>query len=204
MDNWDYFFWYGSVFSPIIPLFFAVIQAKKLEKYQKIIVLFIATSFAADLISLYIIKGTNYNFLHGYGLVEALILFWFYSVVLEKSKKWLFALAFAFCVFYLWDSVFLEIQQFNAIGRSVESVVFIFLSLMLLYQFYHKEDDIFLDRSPMFWFNVAILFYFSGAFFSFILSKVILSSSLSWKFHNTSNMLKNLLLAVGLWNVKSK
>lgn len=193
---------YGSVFSPLLPL---VVITRSLKLYQKVIVVFIITSFSADLLSIYVIRGSNYNFLHLYGLVESLILFWFYSIVLDNSKKWIYPLAMVFSLFYLINSYWYEWDQFNTVGRSAESIIFIFLSLVMFYQFFKKEEDIFLERSPLFWINIAILIYFSGAFFSFILSKIILSpGKLSWVLHNSANMLKNLILAIGLWKARPK
>jgi hypothetical protein len=76
------------------------------------------------------------------------------------------------------------------------------LAFSLFYQFYKEENDIFIDQSPLFWMNIAILTYFSGAFFSFILSKEILSGPLPWMLHNVCNALKNILFSIALWKIR--
>lgn len=200
MSIWDYIISYGSVFSPIMPLVFA---RKWKNKYLVSITLFVIVSFSADLISLTILYGkVNYSFLILYGLLESLILFWFFHCVLDNGKKWLVYLGIIFSLFYIYDSIWIEPNQFNTIGRSVESLIMIVLSLALFYQFFRKEDDIFLEKSPLFWINIGILIYFSGALFSFVMSSIILSTKLSWIFHNISNILKNIFIAIGLWRAK--
>lgn len=200
MTNWDYFFVYSSVFSPLIPLLFLL--KGKYNGSLRIIILFISLSFLTDLVSVFLF-GNNYTVLHLYGLLEALTLFWFFNTVI-KSQKWISFLTLAYSVFYLINSIWFEWGVFNTIGRSVECLIMIFLSLRLFYQFYKLEEDIFIDRSPIFWITIGILVYFSGAFFTFTLSKYILTDAPLWILHNTSNVLKNVFLAIGLWKVSKK
>jgi len=200
MTKTDYFFWYGSIFSPLLPLLFSM---KRLNRYQSVIVVFILLSFSADLISRYLISR-NYSFLHLYGLLEALVLLYFFSLVIERSKRLILGVAIVFSAVYIVNSLYWEVNTFNMFGRSLECLIMISLSFVLFYQFYNREDDIFIDRSPIFWINIAILVYFSGAFFSFVLSREILSGKMPWVLHNASNMFKNILLAVGLWKVQNR
>lgn len=176
--------------------------SKKLNRYQSVITAAICLSFLADLLARYAIHGRNYFFLHFYGIVEAMILLYFYSLVIDDARRIIRIVAFCYLVFYLVNSFYWEWGVFNTYGRSIECLLMISLAIALFYQFYNKEEDIFIDRSPLFWFNIAILAYFSGAFFSFILSKEILSGPLPWMLHNASNMLKNVLFAIGLWKVR--
>jgi hypothetical protein len=195
----EYYFIYGSIFSAAIPLLFAM---KKLNRYQTVILLVITVSFLTDLTTWYVIKGRNYLFLHVYGILEALLLLYFYSLVLTKSRMTIYGVAIAYSVFYFLNSMWWEFGAFNTYARSIECLIMIGLSLALFYQFYNEEDDIFIDQSPLFWINIAVLTYFSGAFFSFILSKEILSGPLPWMLHNVCNALKNILFAIGLWKIR--
>ncbi len=195
------FFKYGSVFSPVIPLLFAW---QKLNRYQVVIVIFIACSFFSDLFSLYIFnpRGGNYHFLQLYGIIEACLLFYFYSLVLKNARTKIIVLLIGYGIFYSIDSFTWEAGTFNSYARVIECLFIVSFSLMLFLQFYKDEDDIFIEKSPLFWFNVALLTYFAGAFFSFILSKYFLPGVFSWKFHNSANMLKNIIMAIGLWKLK--
>lgn len=195
-----YIIWYGSVFSPLIPLLFSF---KRLFLYQKVIILFIAVSFGTDLLTTFIFKQGNYPILYVYGLVESIILIWFYKMALGLHKNRFKLIIAVFSSLYLSILFRFELGEFNSYSRSLESLVMIFLCCLLFYRFYSKEEDIFLDKSPLFWFNIAILVYFSGSFFSFLMSKLILNDKLaSWAVHNISNIFKNLIIAIGLWKVK--
>jgi hypothetical protein len=195
----EYYFIYGSIFSAAIPLLFAL---KKLNRYQTVIVILITVSFLTDLITWYLIRGRNYFFLHIYGILEALILLYFYSLVLGKSRAVVYGVALLYGLFYAVNSVWWEYGVFNTYARSIECLIMIGLAFSLFYQFYKEENDIFIDQSPLFWMNIAILTYFSGAFFSFILSKEILSGPLPWMLHNVCNALKNILFSIALWKIR--
>lgn len=199
MTNVDYVLWYFSIYSPLLSLWFVT---KKLDPYQRTITLLIAISFGADLISHYLIEGRNYWFLHIYGFLEAIILFYFFSQVVQRDKILVYLLAVSYCAYYVINSFAWEFDMFNTNARTTESVIMILLSILMLHQFYQNEDDIFIDRSPLFWIIIAILTYFAGAFFSFVLSKeILLGTQLSWRLHNFSNILKNLLFAIALWRI---
>lgn len=190
---------YSSVFSPILPLLFCW---KRLNRHEIVITGFILFSFSVDLVTTYLVRA-NIPFLHVYGLGESLLLIYFFSLVLRTPGKlsfWLIAVLFT--ILYVLDSWLLEWGQFNSYGRSGECVLIIVLSLLLFYQFYRDEDDIFIERSPLFWINVSLITYFSGALFSFLLSEKILSGPMPWILHNISNILKNVILAVALWRIK--
>lgn len=201
MTSWDYFFVNLSVYSALIPL--SVLLKKRCDQSLWPIVTLIVLAFVSDIISFYLIKGSNYSFLQVYGGIEILLLLYFYH---KKSefKKTVLVIGTLLAVLYLLNSFILENGKFNTIGRSLESIVFLFLAMKLFYQFFRKEEDIFLDKSPVFWINVGILVYFSGAFFTFIFSEYILDPRTvpMWRLHNSSNFLKNLFFAIALWKVK--
>lgn len=189
---------YSSVFSPILPLLFCW---KKLSRYQIVITAFIVTSFTVDLVTTFLVRA-NITFLHIYGLIESLLLIYFYTLVIHHPRLSFRAIASIFTLLYVLNSWMLEWGQFNAYGRSAECVLIIALALRLFYQFYRDEEDIFIERSPMFWINVALITYFAGALFSFLLSQKILTGPMPWILHNISNILKNGILAVALWRIK--
>ncbi|GHE74507.1 hypothetical protein [Roseivirga thermotolerans] len=201
MNNWDYIFIYSSVFSPLIPI--GIYLTQKHNDRFKVIMLFVFVSFASDLLSIYVVKGSNYLFLHAYGLVEAMLLFLFFYKVLE-NRRWIPFLAVCYGIYYTINSLLFEMGMFNTIGRSIECLLIIFLCLRLFYQFFHNEEDLFLEKSPLFWITVGLLTYFSGAFLTFVFSRYILVDEPLWILHNISNVLKNTFIAIGLWKMTLK
>lgn len=197
---------YGSIFSVVFPLLF--VKSAVTHPFRWALAL-IGLSFTTDILLTTVFFGSpNIKALHLYGFAESFLVTTFYYFVLGE-RKWLKYLFIGFTLFYAIDALFIEPNQFNAIGSSLEALMIIFLSLRLFYHFFSEEEEVFLERSPTFWINIAFLVYFSGALFSFILSTDILSQSrdrfyTSWALNNISNFLKNLLLAVGFWRIKWK
>jgi len=194
---------YGSVFSPIIPILFFF---KKQNLFSKVISIFVLVSFASDLYSLLAIKlnwtNDNHNFLSIYGLIESIILILFFYYILEKPK-WLKITSIVFLLFYLIDFIFLEFNSFNSFGRGMECGIIIFLSITYFYKIYTEEQITHLERFPVFWFVVALLVYFSGGMFTLVLGKIYLGGvGISWKFHNASNILKNIIIAIGFYKLR--
>jgi hypothetical protein len=148
-------------------------------------------------------RGGNYGFMQLYGIVEASILSYFYWLVLDNARRFITISFFCYAAFYTIDSFYWEAGTFNQYARSIECLLMVTYSFILFYRFYQKEEDIYIEQSPMFWINVALLTYFSGAFISFVFGAKFMPGA-SWKFHNSANMLKNLLLAVALWRVPRK
>ena len=204
---WVDFIRYSSVFSALIPLLFFIRRAINLP--LKWVLALVAFSFSTDILMGSVLSGVNnVKIFHLYGLIEALIVVMFYYLILGE-RAWIKYMFLGFFICYAVDAIFIEPDQFNAIGSSIEALMIIFLCLRVFYQFFNQEEETFLDRSPIFWINIAFLVYFSGALFSFILSSDILSQSRgrfysSWVLNNVSNVMKNILLAVGLWRVKWK
>lgn len=59
-------------------------------------------------------------------------------------------------------------------------------------------------KYPLFWINAAFLVYFSGSvFFSLFLESLVklheMSAVLSFGYHNTLGMTKNILIAIAFW-----
>jgi sterol desaturase/sphingolipid hydroxylase (fatty acid hydroxylase superfamily) len=198
----DEIFRWGSAFSPVFPLLFVW---NRFSREQRVIVAFIGASFASDLLTLFVIR---YEYLlrnvlaQLYGFVEAALLLFFYSLILKKGKAVVYTVGALYLTYYVINSLLWEVLVFNPNARAVEAIVMIFLALAFFYQIYQQEEEIFIEHSPLFWINIALLVYFAGAFFSFALSReIVIDPKLTWKFHNFSNILKNILLGIALWKV---
>jgi hypothetical protein len=202
---------FGSVMSGTIPLALAWTRRRVLNQTLSIIISLIALSLTVDTIMVCVgFSGiNNMPLAHAYGLIEGILLLTFFSRLLSLPKRgWINAII-AYSVLYCLNSAFHEdIFTFNSHARTTEALMMLMLSVYALYRFYTKEEDIFIEKSPEFWMVIAILVYFSGALFSFLLSTEILSERperfySSWILHNTSNSIKNILFAVGIWKVKA-
>ena len=206
----EYFLAYSSIFSPLIPLIIVGIVVKKLRQTEyKIITTLIICSFFSDVISGIFIEGNNYLILFFYGLIEFITLLLFFNFALKMKNRITQIIILVYVLYYFLNSIFIEgFFEFNTYARSVESLIMISMCLFYFYNIYTNELNIYIEKSPSFWIVIGVLFYFSGALFSFILSSDILSKSPdrfynSWALHNLANILKNILFAIGLWKVRA-
>lgn len=200
---------YASILSPFLPIVVGRQKRLALDASLSLIFYLILISFAFDA-TMFILASNSINNLplaHAYGLIEGILLILFFSRLTAMTRDVTIVLVAVYAGGYLLNSILHEtIFTFNSKSRSAEALLMLVLCVYALYQFYTKEDDIFIEKSPQFWVVIAIMVYFSGALFSFLLSSDMLSRSperfySSWILHNVSNLVKNLLFAVGLWKV---
>ena len=201
---------YGSIFSPVIPIMAATLRRKALDRTSLLILYLVLLSFTIDLVMMWVAmqKKTNIPLAHFYGLLEGALLIGFFGLLTGRKKLTQMLLP-GYVILYVANSAFVEsIYVFNAWSRSAEALLMMVLSVFAFHQFYTKEEDIFIEKSPQFWFVIGIFAYFSGALFSFLLSTDMLTQSPdvfygSWVLHNLCNILKNVVFALGLWKLKS-
>jgi len=148
-----------------------------------------------------------------YITVEFALLTRMYSLVLDQ--KWLTVLRGwmlgAFTVIVLvrelgqhGQSVWID----NA-GRSIESVVVIFLALAYFYKVFQELKVQNLLLEPFFWVSAGLLLFFSGNFLIFIFMNFILlySKNLNdqiWVIHALMNYMLYITYAIALWVGRGK
>lgn len=199
---------YSSVFSALIPI---IIGFKKLKEQTRIgclILVLVLISLGSDMLSYIsaVIFHNNYWVLHIYHILEIMILSLFYFYFL-RSKTHLYFWMIFLCI-YLFDVIFVSnIIEMNSVLIAVESLLFILYGVLGYFRLFKEEVHLFLDKSPEFWFNTAIITYFSGALFSWSMFHYLHqpdgSGAGTWAFHNIANILKNILFAIGLWKARA-
>ncbi|MCF6359985.1 MAG: hypothetical protein L3J29_04405 [Cyclobacteriaceae bacterium] len=198
---------YSSVFSVIVPI--SVVIIKKIQKKYICLFTLFLTSLFSDLVSIVLSSNglTNLLVINGYFLISGVLLILYFSNTKRFESNFSTITIPSFVLVYLFSYSIDGLYTFNTIGISLEAILMIFLCLYVFYDLYKKEETIYVDRLPEFWITTAILMYFSGALFSFLLATDILSQSPdrfynSWILHNSANILKNILFAIGLWKVR--
>jgi len=203
---------YISIFSPLPGLLIGWRFARSYSGNIRIILMMIALSFLSDMVmrglSLIGVKN-NLPVAHLYGLLEGYLLLTFFYHKLSKYRLVIIISGLIFIISYIIDATFIsKLVTFNTFSRTLEAGIMIILSVLYFFDIYQNETDIFIDKNPEFWLVTGILIYFSGAFFSFLLSSEILSQSperfySSWILHNVSNIVKNFIFFFALWKARS-
>lgn len=199
--------------SSLVPLTLGIFgKAKKEanEKIFKLVTLYLLCSVVSDAVSTLFAfqKINNLWIIHLFGLVEMCIFFKILTLNSLSQKK-INGFLFVLITLYIFNSIFFEkITKFNGNFHFIISILFILIVLINFYKLYKYEEENFIEENFKFWINIGILFYCSGALFSFILSSEILSGrhsnlSVSWTFHAIAMFIKNLLFAIGLWKART-
>jgi hypothetical protein len=201
---------YGSIFSPLPCLLIGWRYWPTASISIRTILLIITLSFSSDIIMVTLLhfKIKNLPVANVYGLLEGLLFLFFFYQKLPDYRSAIRIASILFLLLYLADIIFItELVVFNAYSRTLEAAMLIILSVLFFLTLFQKETDIFIDNNAEFWIVVGVLVYFSGAFFSFLLSTDILSVSpdrfySSWILHNVSNLIKNIIFAISLWKAR--
>ena len=197
---------YGSVFSPLIALF-AIAKAWKLNhEFFLPLYILILTSFIIDVASLILAKSGTPNLfaINIYGIIEfACISALFVKMLnLKKLKFFFYTLVLLLVIQYLFSP-----NQINPIIKVICLLIILSLCLIGFHNIYITEENIYLEKNPLFWVMVGILFYSSVSLFSWLLSSRIFANNSKlfinfWIFHNIANISKNFLFALGIWRIK--
>jgi hypothetical protein len=118
-------------------------------------------------------KVNNLFLMHLFTVIEFVLLAWAYSFHLSQviSRKAMLAIAIAFVVFALLNSLFLQpLHTFNSYAKCLECILILSFALVYVYLLLVSDEQRLLKTLPMFWINTAVLIYFTTIFFLFLLS----------------------------------
>lgn len=186
-----------SIYSAFIPLLIGFYTLKRgiLLNSDKVILLFVFISLSSDFISMLLIEWFNNNiiWINVYQLAETtLISLWFVSIMPKHVViRIIVGLTILFTI--INNLVINSIYQFSMVGILTKSTALIICCLVYFFTIFREEKVIYIEKTSSFWFNSALLIYFSGSLFTFLTYDLIKT----WSFHNICNTLKNLLIAVG-------
>lgn len=198
----------------LVPLLIAAVNLKRYALDLKIIFYYLVLATITQALSFAFWKQSVNNFpiLHVYTVVEYLLLLWFYSVILKEflHNKVFIALSIAFPVFSILNSIFIEnIFAFNTYGRSLEALIFIFLSISWFVKIVAEDEETRLLGKAINYINGGLLVYFAGSIAMFSYSSYVEQMSEVhrvnvWTIHTVLAVLLYILIAIGLWKAKTK
>ena len=207
-DLRDTIFFISSVsdVSEILPLMVWIFFAQKKMPYRLLGILFVISStlkiYSLITAELHI---NNMAAFHLLALVEIVLVYCFYNQLIFKKihLSGLIAIALA----NILNSIFFQdIHSFNSLAWTFNMIALIVMGLMYFYKVYNDEEDYTpLNERPAFIITSGWLIYASGALFTYLLGTEILSGTPegfyknAWIFQCISNILKNIIIAYGLW-----
>ena len=173
----------------------------------KLLLILTGVSFACDTGALYHTElniKVNY-FSDAYRLIEFMLLLTIYYKAFNNSKRLaaFITLALFYMLFMAYNIAYVQREQINSYTHIVLAAVFIVLAVSFFYKLVKDLPTLELHRMPMFWINVAVLVYFAGNLFLWIVSHYLVTVMkdklmVYWSFHNVLSIVKNILFAVAL------
>jgi hypothetical protein len=162
--------------------------------------------------ALWKLKKNNLPLLHVYTVVEFLLLLRFYFLLLQDffPRLFFYILGFAFPLLSILDSLFVEnIFSFNTYSRSVEALIFIFLSVSWFVKSVSRIGNNESDIRPLHFITSGFLIYFAGSvvLFSFrdIISQFTRRFLMNvWSIHTLLLVILYILISIGLWKHNKK
>jgi hypothetical protein len=142
-----------------------------------------------------------------YQLIEIILLcLWYRKQLAGSLNPLVFNIALTLLLAFGLVNMF-GIQGWNNINsytRIPHGIVMIVFSLVYFYTLLKGLPTRSVQRLPMFWINIGVLFYYSGTFFVMIFTDYlvnVLKNDLiyQWAFHNFLGIVHNILFAFALW-----
>lgn len=131
----------------------------------------------------------------------------FFTIVLAYAIKNITArriIILLSIIFSIFQIVYFFIEQFKRIDSLPIGIETILILIYIFYFFYEQLREPkgkHLSENPVFWFATGVLIYLSGSFFMNILANSMEQEQISkyWFLTYIADMIKNLLLSVGLY-----
>ena len=197
---------YISIGSACLPLIATASRWRSIESEARDVAIIALVSLACDMTSLFLaINRFNTLLLgNGFQLFQISVLMRIYSLQHHRTRP-LLAIYVCLVAIYAGNTAFFQGPwKLNTAFLAASSLVMIGLSLHYFYHLLSKLPTLHIHRLPMLWISFAVLFYYAGNFFQFLMSNYILegdadSARMLWILHNLLNILKNTLFTIAIW-----
>jgi len=196
-----------SDISELIPLILLMIINNNELKFKILKAYFFLTS----ILKMYALITSKFsiNNMHAYhflSIVELISMYSFYVIVLNKKRNLFFFGLFSLLVFNILNTLlYHKFNEFNNLACGLNASIIIIFGLNYYHQIYNRTDNVQIEKDPMFFINAGFLIYASGSFFTYLFGWKILSQEAIGLFHNAwliqsiSNIIKNIVIAYGVW-----
>ena len=203
---------YASMFSVAFPLILYLFRIRHVNTSGHKIGAIVVVSAVSDTIGYFLFQAklSTVLVLNSYFLITFVLLAWFYSDVLQSTRgkrtvQWGFGIyILAFIIIVTFYQSFNEYQTLMWTLAGAICIVFSVSYFISVFSTTRPMNDF-----GLLWINSGILFYFSFNLFLFIMSSYVLTrlepelGLIVWSFHNVNNLIKNILIGLGISTVRA-
>lgn len=208
LKDWNLTISTFSDFSDALPLLLLMIMAS--GRTLQLLKIYFAGSLSVKVWTIILVFGfdspNTLPYYHFLALFEFVLLFLYYVYATRLQWREVSIALGLVVVFNIVNTTYFQhLQQFNSYSWGVNTFVLMFMSFLYLYRLYANIEDVAIETHTGFIINAGFLLYFAGSLFTYILGWYILSSkpegffANGWIIQATSNILKNILIAYGLY-----
>lgn len=189
----------------LIPSIFAFFRIKSPYKTHRQLALLVWVGFAIAMLAQvvpYLFGITNLWLLHIYTIVDFILLTFIYSSTIGPFTTRILIIVFP--LFAAINSIFFEhLITLNVLNRSLSAFILMFYALSFFAKTLREMKIFNLERSPLFWISIGVLFYNAGSFFIFLFSQNISATSKLWAtyfgIHSIFTILLYIFYTIALW-----
>lgn len=197
---------YISIGSVLIPLSIALVLRKRIPTELKPLCWILVIALVCDMVSFIFIRYSLNTLLvtNIYWLAQFTFLMWIFSKQF-KDKRFIHFVYIFFILFYAVNILFFQGPWVsNSVSNVLASLILIPFCLHFFYRLLNDLPTVNILSLPMLWISFAVLTYYAGNFFLFLVSNYLIEEAseahrMLWILHNLLNITKNILFAIALW-----
>lgn len=193
----------------LVPFFIGLFKFRHFDKNLKLVFLFVCFGTFTEVVSrlLMLLAGVSntmpINNLYGIGSFVLLFLLYFYVLGDFVNKRIFTLLSIIFTFYWIVDTLFIQSDFiFSSFPRAIGQIFVIILAILYYYKVMVEAKIVKLADEPFIWINTAILIYYTGTLFFYILFNLILEysrefSKITVYYFSILNALFYILIAIG-------
>lgn len=201
--SFDYILATISTYSGLLPVAAFIYNFRRLDRLMNIIGVFFVVSALVDVLLHQLpnwgVKN-NMPFIHVFVIINIVFFcaIYYKAFIADFAKKLtliLCGLSLAITLFFLKN-----IRQYPTEANTASSIAFILLSLVYFYQLLNRQEFVHIEKQGLFWFNAAVLFYFSiNIFVVMLIDRIPVPERAQYLIvQNVTNIIANLLFSIAL------
>lgn len=158
----------------------------KLSTPFKVVTILIGCTLLSEMLSRIAIEigGKSFPVYHFFIPIQFILLSSVYSYLLDNrvvKKNYRYGVVIFICLCLINGFFYQSLSKFPSNTLLLSSLIMIFLSLLLFRQIFYYEDNERLSNSSQFWFNCAVLVFFTITFLFWSLYNSLLRNKISTK-----------------------
>ncbi len=138
-----------------------------------------------------------------FSLAQSIMLLFIYREAFSWPRKPVFFAAGIYTILFLLNYFLIQTPyKLNSYSYTISGLMLLVASLLYFRFLLKNLPEPFVHRSPLIWINIAVLIYFGGNLFLFMLYNYFVSAI--WILHNILNITKNVLFFIAIWQSQRK